>query len=86
MDMRRVVWVGILGALVGLSSSIEVSAQTSRPTRIKKATKKALKTERIRGLDWHSSLEAAMAANRKSKGKRRPIFFLRMLGEMKGKT
>ena len=82
-------------AILGLAALLggivaEAAAQTSRPTRNRKVTrkiaKKDLKTERIIGLDWHDSLDAAIAANAASKRDKRPIFFLRILGDLTGKT
>ena len=86
MDIRRFLVFGVLGVALGLCSMGEALAQTSRPHRASKPSGKALKTERIRGLDWHSSFEAALMANRKSQSKKKPIFFLRMLGELTGET
>jgi hypothetical protein len=88
---RQSKWIlAAVGMVMFLCPLAVASGQTSRPTVKRKTAvktvKKDMKPEKIRGLYWHPSLEGAIAANKKIKGAGKPIFFLRMLGDLKGKT
>ncbi len=86
MRIRHVLSVGLVGLVSWGFLAGSVEAQTSRPSGARKVKNVNAKTERIRGLSWFPSLESAMAANRRNAKDKRPIFFVRMLGNMKGKT
>ncbi len=86
MQIRDVLSVGLMGLVSWGFLAGSVEAQTSRPSVAGKVKNINAKAERIRGLAWFPSLESAMAANRRNAKDKRPIFFVRMLGDMKGKT
>ncbi len=89
--MMKPHWKSALGilALAGILGASPLSAQTPQRAEVAATAKKPaldLKTKRIIGLDWHGSLEAAIAANEKRPKEARPILFLRVLGDLEGKT
>lgn len=63
-------------------------ADTKRPARAagKKAAKAPLpKVRTLYGLDWHGSLASAQQASAPQAGKAgKPVFWLRMLGDLNG--
>ena len=78
--------VSIVGcALLLLGMGVEVSGQTSRPTRKAKVAPRSVGAETIIGLPWYGSFDEAVLANVGAKNKK-PIFYLRVLGDLKGKT
>lgn len=83
----------LLGGLCSLTLTAQapLSAQTSRPTG--SPQQRAIqpgkdKVKKLYGLKWHSRLDGALAkAQKTSRGRRtQPVFWLRMLGDLAGKT
>jgi len=89
MPARLPVRLALLAAVLAAPWSVparagEDTAETVRPPRTREPDRK----RRIEGVWWHASLDGARRAAAAAPGRRkaRPVLWLRMLGELDGKT
>lgn len=80
--------VGSAKSKAGKSKIAQKSKPLSRQAE-KAASKKAkarLATRKLHDLDWHAGWKQAVTTNLREPTKARPIFFLRILGDLAGGT
>ncbi|MCB9833721.1 MAG: hypothetical protein H6807_14755 [Planctomycetes bacterium] len=84
IDWKRMVPALLLaGALLGAAAPAQ---KVQGKAAAGKEAKEGAKPKRIIGLDWYSSLDDAIAANRAGQKAGRPILYLRLLGDLEGFT
>ena len=75
----------LVTACLCLSSAVQAWAEET-PTVRKEALAASYRPVRIAGQAWYRGYEAALLRNARAGDEARPVFLLRILGELDGKT
>ena len=91
--MRHRSYSLLAAAALCVAVSPALSEEQTRPTRkpreAQEASRKARKPAKPRtlyGIRWYAGVEDAIAASTQRKEKKLPVFWLRVLGDLEGKT